>query len=93
MTGAIVSPFKAPFSNGIGNAIRLTGGRLLVGGTFSTVNGVAHAGLVSLNPTTGALDPFMNIQLTGHHNYDGSGTNGASGPRRWTFPRTAGNWS
>ena len=77
--GAIVAPFKAPTLNGIGNAIRLTGGRLLLAGGFTTANGVAHGGLVSLNPTTGALDPFMNIQLTGHHNYNGSGADGGVG--------------
>jgi hypothetical protein len=79
VTGAVVSPFKAPISNGISNAIRLTSGHLLVGGTFTTVNGVTHDGIVSLNPTTGALDPFMNVQLTGHHNYNGTGANGSVG--------------
>ena len=31
VTGAVVSPFKAPFSNGVGNTVRLTGGHLLFG--------------------------------------------------------------
>ena len=79
VTGAVVSPFKAPFLNGLGNTVRLTGGHLLLGGTFSTVNSTPHAGLVSLNPTTGALDPFMNVQLTGHHNYNGSGVSAGVG--------------
>ena len=79
VTGAVVGPFKAAITNGIGNAIRLTGGRLLVGGTFTSVSNVAHDGIVSLNPTTGALDPFMTVQLTGHHNYNGSGAGGTVG--------------
>ena len=37
---------------------------------------VEHDGLVTLDPTTGALDPFMNVQLTGHHNDSGSGAQG-----------------
>ena len=79
ITGAVVSPFKAPANNGVGNAIRYVGGRLIVGGTFTTVAGAVHDGLVSLNPITGALDPFMNIQLTGHHNYNGSGASAGIG--------------
>ena len=79
VTGAVVSPFKAPFVNGVGNTVRLTNGHLLLGGTFSTVNSTTHSGLVSLNPTTGALDPFMNVQLTGHHNYNGSGASAGVG--------------
>ncbi len=79
VTGAVVSPFRSSVSNGIGNTVVLTGGRLLVGGTFTSVGGVAHGGLVSLNPTTGALDPFLDIQLTGHHNYNGSGATGTVG--------------
>ena len=79
VTGAVVSPFKAPPNNGLGNAIRYVGGRLIVGGTFTTVAGATHDGLVSLNPTTGALDPFMNVQLTGHHNYNGSGASAGVG--------------
>ena len=29
---------------------------------------VTHDGLTSLNPTTGALDPYLSINLTGNHN-------------------------
>ena len=36
-------------------------------------------GLVTLNPTTGAVDPFMNIQLSGHHS-TGTVTPGWVGP-------------
>ena len=49
-------------------------------GTFSTVAGKAHAGLASLNATTGALDPFINVQFAGHHNDSGSGAQGWVGP-------------
>ena len=30
-----------------------------------------------MNATTGALDPFMNVQFAGHHNDTGSGAQGA----------------
>ena len=32
---------------------------------------MTHDGLASLDPLTGALDPYLNVQLTGHHNYTG----------------------
>ena len=79
--GSIVSGFKPPALNGIVEAMRLSGGRLYITGTFTLTGSVTHDGLATLNPTTGALDPFMNIQLTGHHNYNGSGANGPVGGR------------
>jgi hypothetical protein len=39
---------------------------LWVGGTFTTVNGVARRGLAKLNPTTGAVDTAFNANLTGN---------------------------
>ena len=79
--GSIVSGFKPPALNGVVESMRLSGGRLYITGTFTLTGAVTHDGLATLNPTTGALDPFMNIQLTGHHNYNGSGANGAVGGR------------
>jgi PKD repeat protein len=82
ITGAIVGNFKSPSLNGSVYGIRLSGGRLYVAGIFTTTTGsVAHGGIAALNPTTGAVDPFMNVQLAGHHNYNGSGANGGVGPR------------
>ena len=67
-TGALVASF-APALNGRVTDLALLGSHLIVGGTFTTASGVAHAGLVSLDATTGADDSYINIQLTGHHNY------------------------
>ena len=80
-TGAIVSGFKPPVLNGTVQVLRLSGGRLYLGGSFTLAGGVTHDGLATVNPTTGALDPFVNVQLTGHHNYNGTGSNGAVGAR------------
>ena len=81
-TGSIVAGFKPPVLNGVVQVLRLSGGRLYIGGSFTLASGITHDGLITANPTTGTLDPFMNVQLTGHHNYDGvSGANGSVGAR------------
>ncbi|HEY7174741.1 MAG TPA: hypothetical protein VH442_07480, partial [Micromonosporaceae bacterium] len=79
--GSTVSGFKPAAMNGVVFGMSLVGNRLLVAGTFTTLAGVSHQGIGSLVATTGALDPYMNVQLTGHHNFNGtSGANGAVGP-------------
>jgi hypothetical protein len=80
--GSIVSTFKPPTITGIVNDLAITAGHMIIGGAFAKIGGIAHSGIGSLNPTTGALDPWMNIQLTGHHNYDGTGANGGVGAKR-----------
>ena len=67
-TGARVSTFN-PSLNGPINAMALVGTRLFVAGTFTSVKSVVHDGLVSINPTNGGLDPYLTVNLTGHHNY------------------------
>jgi Domain of unknown function (DUF5122) beta-propeller len=80
--GSLVTTFHPPaFNYGFINDLVLRSGRLYVAGTFTTVDGQAHGGLASLNPTTGALDPFVNVQFAGHHNDSGSGAQGWVGLR------------
>jgi PKD repeat protein len=87
-TGALVPGFTpAKFNFGYINDMVARGNRLYVAGTFTTVGGKPHAGIASLNATTGALDPFMNVQFTGHHNDSGSGAQGWVGP--WDIDATA----
>ena len=80
-TGKAVAGFKVPSLNGVVYSLAVVGNRLYLAGSFTTANGAAHGGLLTLNATTGAIDPFMSIQVAGHHNYNGSGANGAVGPR------------
>ena len=48
------------------------GGRLLVGGIFTTAGAAnPRGGLASLNATTGALDSYLTTALTVNHNWDG----------------------
>ena len=35
------------------------------------MGGAAHAGLVTLDPNTGKVQPYMQVQVAGHHNYTG----------------------
>ncbi len=81
--GSLVSTFKPAAIDGEVWDGRLVGTHLLLAGTFAHVGGVAHSGVGALNPTTGALDPYVSVQLTGHHNFTGgSGANGGVGAHR-----------
>jgi PKD repeat protein len=71
LTGQLVSGWAPAVVNGAGWTVKLSGGHLFLGGVFATVGGVAHAGLVSLDPNTGALQPYVTVQVAGHHNYTG----------------------
>ncbi|GHJ46418.1 hypothetical protein Cs7R123_37600 [Catellatospora sp. TT07R-123] len=81
--GSVVNSFKAPSLNGAVNTVKQFGNRLLVGGFFTTVTTatevITRNGLVTLDAATGAYDPYANISLTGHHNYNGTGANSAVG--------------
>ena len=76
-TGQAVTSFKAPSTNGgIETMELLPNNRLFIGGFFTKIAGVNHGQLATLNATTGALDPFMDITCRGHHN-TGTGAQGA----------------
>ncbi len=79
LTGTRINSFKAASVNGRISSLAVHGNRLYVGGNFTEVGGVAHAGLASLNFTTGALDPFVGNQVAQRHNDTGSGARGAVG--------------
>lgn len=84
VTGAMIGGFQPAALNGAVFGVRLSGGHLFIGGTFTKVGGATHNGLATLGPLTGKLDPYLNVQLTGHHNYTGQSgqSNGAVGPRK-----------
>ncbi len=81
ITGAVIAPFKSSITDGVVFTLRYAGGRLFVGGSFTKVGGAVHGGLATLNRSNGQVDKYMNVQLTGHHNWDGSGAYGVVGPR------------
>jgi hypothetical protein len=77
VTGAPVASFVPPSFNGQVKDVALVGARLLVGGVFTNA-GTANprGGLASLDGTTGALDSYLTVKLTGHHNW--TSANGGS---------------
>ena len=81
-TGLAVPSFKAPSTNGGIETIELLpNNRLFIGGFFTKIAGVTHGQLATLNATTGALDPYLDIAVSGHHNNTGSGAQGPVGLR------------
>jgi hypothetical protein len=46
----------------------VSGGRLYIGGTFKTANGVARSALAAVDPVTGALSNDVNLAFTGPRN-------------------------
>ena len=62
-TGSISTSF-APNVNGDVWAIVPSGTSLYIGGSFSSVNGVARRGLAKVDATTGAVDTSFNAALT-----------------------------
>ncbi len=63
-TGAWISSFR-PQLDGTVWDVEIADGRLIVGGQFTNVDGVANTqGLVALDPITGAVDPTWQASLT-----------------------------
>lgn len=80
-TGLAVPGFRAPSTAGSIQTLELLpDNRLFVGGFFRKVGGVDSGQFITLNATTGAVDPFMNLVATGNHN-TGTGAKAPIGPR------------
>jgi len=50
-------------------------GHLLVGGQFTSINGSNTGYYVSLSPSTGANDGYLNLNISGHYSFPGSAPN------------------
>jgi hypothetical protein len=61
-TSGVITSF-APTVNGEVWAMASDGASLWIGGTFTSVNGVARRGVAKLNPATGAVDSAFNASL------------------------------
>lgn len=65
-TGAVVAGFASSAGNKVNNLL-LTGNHLLVGGQFSSLNGSTKKYLVSVNPSTGQDDGYVNLNISGNY--------------------------
>ena len=67
--GSLVTAFKPAAPDGAVQDLVLSNNRLFVAGSFTKFGSSAHGGLAALSPATGAVDPYLGVNLTGHHNY------------------------
>ena len=65
--GARITAFKGK-TNARVKDMAVSGGRLYIGGTFKTANGVARSALAAVDPVTGALGNDVNLAITGPRN-------------------------
>ena len=77
--GQAVPEFEVTNNNGRVNDLEILGGHLLAGGAFTSAGSVPHAGFASFNAITGELEPWMDLQISEHHN---QAEGGAFGPIR-----------
>jgi hypothetical protein len=62
-TGDWVPSFRPTVNGKVNAVVKLPSGLLAVGGEFTTVNGTPHAGLVVLDPTTGAVATGFGVTM------------------------------
>ncbi len=77
-TGARITTFKPAVTNGGVNVVKRAGNRLFIGGSFTTLDGIVHGGIGTVNATTGALDSFVSSTVDQHHNWT-TGSTGSKG--------------
>jgi hypothetical protein len=74
-TGAVVPGF-AHSANGRVDTLAVSGGHVLAGGYFTSVNGSGKRFMVSLNAVTGKDDGFINLNISGNYQYPDVSGNG-----------------
>ena len=73
--GALVPGFKDNASGEV-DTLAVANGHLLVGGNFTGINGdTGDPYMVSLNPATGKSDGFLHLNISGHYDWPGVGSN------------------
>jgi hypothetical protein len=65
--GGVTAGFKTVAINGNVLDLRLSGGRLFIGGNFTKVATHTQSVLATLNAATGAYDPFQSLAFAGTH--------------------------
>jgi hypothetical protein len=71
-TGNVVTGFGDKVGGGHVDTILAVNGHLLVGGTFTTINGsTANPYFASVSPTSGKDDGFLHLNISGHITFPG----------------------
>ena len=74
LTGAVKPAYWSVSSaGGMVHTLVLAKGHLLVGGRFTSINGSTKDYLVSLNPSTGRDDNYLNLNISGNYKYTDDG--------------------
>jgi hypothetical protein len=71
--GQTVPTFSAKTNSNV-RALVVRGNRLFVSGAFTTIKGVARTMIAAVDVLTGAVDPNLNISITGTHHGSGATT-------------------
>jgi hypothetical protein len=76
-TGNVVSGFGDKVGGGHVDTLLVVNGHLLVGGTFTTINGsTANPYYASVSPVTGKDDGFLHLNISGHYQFPKVKANG-----------------
>ena len=69
-TGTVVLSWPRQANKAVNTLLLTPNGHLLAGGLFTTINGDAnHPYLASLSPSTGAVEAYLNLKISGHYHY------------------------
>jgi hypothetical protein len=75
-TGDIVPGFAHTDTNGRVETLRGVAGHILAGGYYTEINGsTADPYMTSLNPTTGADDGYLRLNISGNYQFPGAAPN------------------
>ncbi len=66
--GSRVTSFRTPVLNGVVTDLRLSAGRLWLGGNFSKMYQQPQVAIATVDAATGAADPFFSLEVAGTHN-------------------------
>ena len=68
--GAVVTSWPRQANKAVNTLLLTPNGHLLVGGLFTTINGdTNHPYLASLSPSTGAVEAYLNLGISGHYHF------------------------
>ena len=86
-SGAVVKSWAHNANKVVATILYPGNGHLLVGGAFTSINGSSRSYYASLNPSTGRDDGYLNLTISGHYVFPGSGGNSTDIYKQELSPR------